>query len=476
MLERVLREILTSIANNPHSYPPLSNFDAESVIKEVRSRIVKRLLMHKDATHLEEAMDNILSPNYRKGLISAYYYLVHELGLERDEAVNLLIEALEILVRLKEFTDISPVHRPIVETLIDIIDGVEIYNQQPLSILEYASELGLVYWDGEKWNVTELGRFLLRLPPYEMVKALLTLEIVIPRPSTNRMTIEFLKLLKEMFSRNDTHMTIYIVNSATIRLGIDRSIIYSWLSRLKDMGILFFKRDRVSTNQFALQLLDKVLDIQSNPYYSLLSFVLSQSDPPLIISDVPTHIEKLKDNPLISNNWSEINQALDSYINRNYHATLRTILPVIERILREIAVKEGITGTDKGLNTLIEMIKGHKFISARTENLIKALGRDLELHGLQQLNLDQARFYAELALMTLLELVRDYERHKLLHQSLQRIAQELNLDYKELLRSYPDNRNVIHVQFLSDKRFRITVHGRYVYEITYNKELHIQKV
>ena len=67
--------------------------------------------------------------------------------------------------------------------------------------------------------------------------------------------------------------------------------------------------------------------------------------------------------------------------------------------------------------------------------------------------------------MTLLELVRDYRRHKLLYKALHEIASQLGIDVKELLKAYPENRRVVHVQFLSDTKLRITVKGKHVYEI-----------
>ena len=152
----------------------------------------------------------------------------------------------------------------------------------------------------------------------------------------------------------------------------------------------------------------------------------------------------------------------------DYHATLRTLLPIIERILREICVREGVSGTDKGLKALIEIAKGHKLISERTENLIKALGRDIELHGLETLDLDRAKFYAELALLTLLELVRDYKRHKMLRQVLRVISKDLSITFEELVNAYPYNRKIVHVQFTSDEKMRVTVKGRYVYEAFLN--------
>jgi len=68
------------------------------------------------------------------------------------------------------------------------IEGEESYSSYPLFLLDYAGELGLVYWNGEKWNITRLGKFILKLPPLELIKALLTLETLLPKTSPNSMS------------------------------------------------------------------------------------------------------------------------------------------------------------------------------------------------------------------------------------------------------------------------------------------------
>ena len=179
-----------------------------------------------------------------------------------------------------------------------IIEGEETYSTYPLFLLDYATELGLVYWDGEKWNITELGKFMLKLPPLELVKALLTLETLLPGTSPNSMPKEFLQLLRELFSRSNIHRIEYIASVS----GVHRSLVYSWLSRLVNLGLLSidYREGKVKANQFIVQLLEKVLDTSSNPYITLLQSLLSQLDPPIITTNIPSHIDKMKDDPLPS--------------------------------------------------------------------------------------------------------------------------------------------------------------------------------
>jgi len=467
-MENALREILAKINENPRYYPAPSNIVADEIIREIRRRIMKEIFQHKDKTRFPDMFDNllspILSPKYTRGVLSAYYYLTHDLGLDKNNAVNLIVKALEVLTALKPFESLSPLERALIDYLTEIIEGETRYSFYPLSVLDYACELGLIYWDGEKWNITEMGKFMLKLPPYEFVKALLTLETVLSRGSTNCMTYDFIETLKDILSCNNIHRLDFIVKRARVNFALA----YSWLNRLASLGVirLDHRSKVVKANPHTMCLLESIVNRDSNIYFTLIQSIISRSDPPLITTNISAYLKNMEDDPLIAECWNEIKQASTAIERGSYHAALRTLLPVIERVLREICIKERIAGTDKGLKALIEIVKGHKLISERVENLVKALGRDVELHGLEVLDIDRARVYAELALMAVLELLRDYRRHKILHRALRRISRDLNIAFEKLIEAYPSNRKVVHVQFISDNKMRITIKGKHVYEVS----------
>ena len=87
-------------------------------------------------------------------------------------------------------------HKTIINYVVEIIESEETYSPYPLFLLDYVSELGLVYWDGEKWNITELGKFIHKLLPLELVKVLLALETLLPGTSPNSMPREFPSVTK----------------------------------------------------------------------------------------------------------------------------------------------------------------------------------------------------------------------------------------------------------------------------------------
>ena len=466
-MERALREILARISEDPEYYPAPLDIIADEIVRKIKQRIVKIALQHKREPRFSKILDDLLSPIYNRRVPNAYYYLTHELGLEKEQAIDLITKALEVLTELSSLRTVPPVEATIIDHLIEILEGKSRYGSfHPLPVIDYAYELGLIYWDGERWNITELGRLILKLPPHEFVKALLTLETTLSKNSLNCMTYDFIKMLKDIFSHSDSPRLHFIVENARERGIHSTFLIHTWLSRLESLGVirLNYRDKTVKANPYTMYLLETIVDRDSNVYFTLIQSILSYKDPPLITTNLSEHLNRIKDDHLVAECWDEVKQAINAVGRGDYHATLRTLLPVIERILREICVREGISGTDKGLKALVEIAKGYKLISERTENLIKALGRDVELHGLETLDLDRAKFYAELALVTFLELVRDYKRHKMLRQVLRIISKDLNITFEELINAYPYNRRIIHVQFTSDEKARVTVKGRYVYE------------
>ena len=110
-MEKTLREVLANVASNPKYYPPPSDIVAGKVVKEIRKRFVNLALGHKDSERLAVVLDNVLSPDYRRGIVSAYYYLTSELGLDKNETVELIVKAIEVVVGLRKTSDLPPVYR-----------------------------------------------------------------------------------------------------------------------------------------------------------------------------------------------------------------------------------------------------------------------------------------------------------------------------------------------------------------------------
>jgi hypothetical protein len=179
-------------------------------------------------------------------------------------------------------------------------------------------------------------------------------------------------------------------------------------------------------------------------------------------------IESLKNEPLLAEKWSEVEQALNSFKRGDFIAAFRTILPIIEHVLREIALKHNLPGTAKGLKTLAEVLRGNKWLSDKTEGLIKALGRDLDIHGVSSIDPNTAYIYASLAMLTLVEVIRDYKRHIFLRKALNVVAKKISRDSEELLEAYQTNRKKLQVIFPSDSdisKARIIIDETQVFDV-----------
>jgi hypothetical protein len=449
-LERDLRTLLSEIRRDPNLYPPLGAM--ADVVRKVRAPILNWL--RKSAPQEGTRVEDLFFPLYEKGIVSAYWYLTKELGLEEEEALKLTRAAMEIAIGTMPTAPLSDTDRELAEELADIIDSGGTFYA-----LEYASELGLVYFDGEGWRVSALGDLLLRLPPLEFTKALLTLECLMSKGNPYCMTMDFLRKLADLFSKDKVHK----INFISSRTGYVEFLTRGWLSRLESLGLVRLSFNRVEVTRLGEIIMREILDPQ-NPYARLFEDMIRKEAPPLVTGDVKLYLEQLKDDPLIKPRWREVEEALNSYGRGDYVSALRTLLPVIEHVLREIAAREGVGGAGKGLKGLVGILVGSKWLSERTEGLIKALGRDVDLHGLEPPDPDKAPFYAQLAFITLLEMVRDYRRHKLLRKALERIAPEVGAKPEQLLRAYPNDRSAIHVQFLSDRCVRVTVNEKDVFE------------
>jgi hypothetical protein len=452
-IEKGLRELISELRVNPSSYPSLRE------LRDIISKVGRSILMSLQSESKNGSLEahSIFGRFYYDvGIASAYLYLTHDLKLDEKMTLEIISRATEVLMGFKSLWDLKRQNRALVEKLVEIIK-----ESGTVYLLEYASELGVIYYDGERWHVTPLSEFLLKLPPLEMSKALLTLEVVLSRGNIYCMTRDFLERLIFLFSRSKTHRIDFIADMT----GYSRELATCWLERLNSLGIVAFKDEycRVEITGFGEIAMSEVLSAE-NRYMELFKFIMKEGFSSLSLGVGIKEFEKLKDDSLLFSRRKELEQAIKSLAQGDYVVAYRTVIPVIEYLLREIAVKEGIAGTNLGMKSLASKLYGAKLLSEGTEALVRALGRDTDVHGLEPLEQENASFYAFLAFVTLREILKDYRRHTFLRKVLMIVAKEVGMKPKELLKAYPNDRNTIHVQFISDNIIRVTIHGSHVYE------------
>jgi hypothetical protein len=466
-LERRLRMLLSEIQSNPRSFPSLS--DLEKIMERVRMEIIFHLhnIGVSALKPYEIMVSELFEPMSAEGIASVYWYLTVKLNINEQVAMNCIKALIERRYGLSQITSADPALEALIKEYLEEV----LESGGDIAILSYANELGLIYYDGEKWRLSDLGVMLLKLPPIEFAKALLSLEIFLSKRNLYCMTSEFIKKLWELFNKDDMHRIDYIAYMTKYEL----LEIYYWLSRLASLGIVNLsknlsniERGRITITAMGKNIIEQVLDPR-NPYIAFFSMLIKKGTTPLSITDhIISLIESLKNEPLLAKKWNEVEQALNSFKRGDFIATFRTILPIIEHVLREIALKHNLPGTAKGLKTLAEVLRGNKWLSDKTEGFIKALGRDLDIHGVSSINPNTAYIYASLAMLTLVEVIRDYKRHIFLRKALNVVAKKISRDSEELLEAYQTNRKKLQVIFPSDSdisKARIIIDETQVFDV-----------
>jgi len=119
--------------------------------------------------------------------------------------------------------------------------------------LNYIEELSLAYWDGDKWQITELGELLLRIPPKHLPEALLYLETRLSKGTLLCMNKSFVETLYEL-SKEKVEIERY---ELTVKTGLKYELIRAWLIRMEALGLLTYDRTRgkVQMKQQSLHIL-----------------------------------------------------------------------------------------------------------------------------------------------------------------------------------------------------------------------------
>ena len=162
-------------------------------------------------------------------------------------------------------------------------------------------------------------------------------------------------------------------------------------------------------------------------------------------------IEKLKrlfeDGKLVRGQEREIQASLRAFEDGNYISSLKTLIPTIEGIVRNIYVSKGLGGTDKDLEPMLQELRSNKWITKETEGLVISLGRAKKLHGLEGLSEQEAQVYCIIGLKALEGIFKDYYFFTALRLCFEKISEiEPNISEEYLLEAYPNKRKEVHVQ------------------------------
>nr|AAU82918.1 hypothetical protein GZ23H9_13 [uncultured archaeon GZfos23H9] len=127
---------------------------------------------------------------------------------------------------------------------------------------------------------------------------------------------------------------------------------------------------------------------------------------------------------IVKGQENEIKAGLKSFQDMNYISSLKTFIPTIEGIVRNIYVDMGIGGTDKDLEPMLDELRSNKWITKETGALVISLGRTKKVHGLEGLFEQEAQIYCMMALKALEDIHRNFYFFTALRLCLKKIAEK----------------------------------------------------
>lgn len=116
----------------------------------------------------------------------------------------------------------------------------EEYGSEPTILYNFAKQRFLIVWDyqGNRWQITGLGRFLLELKPLQVISLLLTIDLTFSTSDRDirHMSAQVLKSLLESDKRKHFDRIVPLHRETLKRLGVLRSLSRRWEYELTPLG------------------------------------------------------------------------------------------------------------------------------------------------------------------------------------------------------------------------------------------------
>ena len=467
MLTEELRTIILKITEDPLYVKPSAIDIPLKLNRRLREYFITQLRTRKDKYAAQIFNEQIRYDELDKVLKGAYQYLVDKCGISTEEELyrflKLLIGNILRQQGKREWAKREELENPVDEAIFQSIRsfsrGSE-YENIP-ALIEYGKQNSLFHWNGEKWRVTNLGLAFIKLSSMQAVKFLLLLELHQSGGKddvwhVSRNYLEWIYTTKEYFFD-------YPPNEIPeIYLG-------KWLRRLIEMGIIEFEIAYeggvgnfqydvgyiIKVTKFGEVILEIILDSESDPLSTFVEMLYRQElnfSPDLLsyYSNSET-IEKLRglflNSEIVKGQGNEIKAGLKSFQDMNYISSLKTFIPSIEGVVRNIYVDKSIGGTDKDLEPMLDQLQSNRWITKETRALVISLGRTKKVHGLEGLFEQEAQIYCMMTLKALEDIHKNFYFFTALRMCFKKIAEkEPHIPTGSLLSAYPKKRDEVHLQ------------------------------
>jgi len=246
-------------------YSPYLINEAHEIAKELISNIAKDSLIskhEKDAIYLDEILSSRYE--YEYGIMCAYCYLVNDLKIDKNQAKKYLKICLKGLVK-DSYKVLTPAEKALLENIIEIVEN---FSSCEAYCVEWAQILGLIEWHNGKWHLTDLGKKIISIPPYNFNKAILMLEAMSFGGAPCCIGIDFISSLYDFLLKRN----ILKISEISDKLKCSSALALLWLKKLSKMGVIHYsiKEDTIIFTQKRLNILKEILNYETSPLYKLI--------------------------------------------------------------------------------------------------------------------------------------------------------------------------------------------------------------
>lgn len=468
MLTEELRAIILKITEDPWYVKPSAIEIPLKLNRRLREYFITQLRTRRDKYAAQIFNEQIRRGELDKVLNGAYQYLIDKCGISTEGELYRFLELLidDILRQQGKWkkTNREELENPVDEAIFQSIkrqsfSGSSKY-ENILDLIEYGKQNSLFYWNGERWSVTNLGLAFIKFSSMQAVKFLLLLEL--HQSSGEEDVWHVSRNYLRWINTTKEYLWDYDAPYETQQTHVGK-----WIKRLKEMGIIehniehvgeFGQYDigeRIKLTKFGEVTLENILNSELDPLSAFIEMLYRQelNLSPYLLSYYSSSetIEKLRvlflNSEIVKGQENEIEAGLKSFQDMSYISSLKTFIPTIEGIVRNIYVDMGIGGTDKDLEPMLAQLRSNKWITKETESLVISLGRAKKVHGLEGLSEQEAQIYCTMVLKALEDLHKDFYFFISLRKCFEEIAEkELHITAEYLLSAYPKKRNEVHVQ------------------------------
>jgi hypothetical protein len=383
-----LKELIHDVETRGGSTVQKISPPSELMLK-LKGYVIKRL--REQPEQLSRNVEFFLLEEFNEGFFEEgiRVCLVHlgEMGITDPEEVSRILHKvidrrLEMILGKGDERHLSS-HHPdkisIDDALVQSVEYVwEEYGSEPTILYNFAKQRFLIAWDyqGNRWQTTGLGRFLLELKPLQVISLLLTIDLTFNTCDRDirHMSAQALKSLLEFDKREHFDRIVPLHKETLKRLGVLRSLSRHWEYELTPLG-------KVVVNA--------VLS-EDNPMREVVKALVENEEQGIHFEGSDKELDLLRkqlaSEAMDQGSLTSIGNAIALYTRESYTDAARIFFPSIEAVANQMLLAAGENLNDHkvfpGMARKLSRLEELKLIPSDLSKAIDIVtSRNKVLHG-----------------------------------------------------------------------------------------------